>query len=273
MVEWIHWHTEPSLLIGILLVVWLYAMLIVPLRQELDPCAGFPVRPSIWFGLGVVSFYLAVGSPLDALGEGFLFSAHMVQHNILMYITAVLTVLALPAWLVDGLLDRFPRAYPVVRFLVHPVVAGFCFTMVFCGWHFPALYEAALHDKRIHMLEHVTLYVVSVQMLWPVLSRSRLLPQVNWGAQILYIFLLMVAQIPLFAILTFSPEVLYPTYELAPRITFLDPMADQVLGGLLMKIANMILSLVLIGRAFYSWNTEAESVSEAASSSSFAARP
>jgi putative membrane protein len=100
------------------------------------------------------------------------------------------------------------------------------------------------------------MYGASVQMLWPVIGRSWLIPRMAWGMQILYLFFLMVAQIPLFAILTFSPEVLYPTYELAPRITFLDPMGDQVLGGLLMKVANMILSLVLIGRAFYHWSTE-----------------
>jgi putative membrane protein len=93
-------------------------------------------------------------------------------------------------------------------------------------------------------------------MFWPLLNRSERVPRMNWGLQILYVFLLMVAQIPLFGILTFSPEVLYPTYELAPRITFLDPKADQVLGGLLMKVANMILSLYLMGRAFYTWNRE-----------------
>lgn len=256
MVEWVHWHTEPALLIGILLVIWVYALLVGPFRDKVDPCAELPRSNVMWFGIGVVSFYVAVGSPLDALGEGFLFSAHMVQHNILMYITAVLTLLALPAWLVDGLLDRYPKFYPVARVLVHPVTAGVCFTLCFSGWHFPVLYEAALHDKVMHMVEHLTLYVASVQMLWPVLSRSRLLPAAPYGGQILYLFLLMVAQIPLFAILTFSPEVLYPTYELAPRITFLDPKSDQVLGGLLMKVANMVVSLWLMGRAFYKWSLE-----------------
>ena len=80
--------------------------------------------------------------------------------------------------------------------------------------------------------------------------------RMNWGLQILYIFLLMVVQIPLFGILTFSTEVLYPTYDLAPRISVLDPMSDQVLGGLLMKVANMVISLFLMGRAFYKWNLE-----------------
>ena len=256
MVEWVHWHTEPTLLVGILLVVWGYLILSGPFRDKLDREASYPRTNLGWFLAGVVSFYLAVGSPLDAVGEGFLFSAHMVQHNILMYVTAVFTVLALPDWLVDGLLGKSRFALRLFRFLFHPVVAGISFTFTFCIWHFPVLYEAALHDKVLHMAEHLTMYGTSVQMLWPLLSRSRRVPRMNWGAQILYLFLLMVAQIPLFGILTFSPEVLYQTYELAPRISFLDPISDQVLGGLLMKVANMIISLILLGRAFYCWSLE-----------------
>jgi len=256
MVEWVHWHTEPALLVGILSACWLYFVLIGPLREKLDPQADYPRGCLAWFLAAVVSFYVAVGSPIDAMGESFLFSAHMVQHNMLMYVTAVFTVLAIPGWMVDRLLEKSVILDRVFRFLVHPLVAGFCFTFIFCVWHFPSLYEAALQDKVIHMVEHLTMYGASVQMFWPLLNRAGRTPRMIWGLQILYIFLLMVAQIPLFGILTFSTEVLYPTYDLAPRISFLDPLSDQVLGGLLMKVANMVVSLWLIGRAFFLWNAE-----------------
>lgn len=253
-----HWHTEPMLLGGILVVVWLYGMLVGPLRRWVDPEALFPRSSVCWFAGAVLSFYLAVGSPLDAAGENFLFSAHMVQHNVLMYVTAVLTILALPGWFVDGLLGKVPRVTAVLRALLHPALAGFVFTFVFCGWHAPALYEWALQDRAVHTLEHLTMWGASVMMLWPVLSRSSLLPASDWGVHILYLFVLMVAQIPLFGVLTFAEYPLYPTYEYAPRlIESLDPLQDQVLGGLLMKVANMILSLVLIGRAFMIWNARA----------------
>lgn len=258
MVEWVHWHTEPALLAGILAVAWAWFILAGPFRGALDPAAPFPRRETAWFVAAVLSFYVAVGSPIDAMGENFLFSAHMVQHNILMYLTAVFTVLAVPEWMIDGLIRKSGVLRKSLQFLFHPLVAGISFTFAFCVWHFPVLYEAALHNKALHMLEHLTMFGASVQMLWPLLGKSRFIPRMNWGLQILYVFLLMVAQIPLFAILTFSTEVLYPTYELAPRITFLDPISDQVLGGLLMKVANMVISLFLIGRAFYHWNAEQE---------------
>lgn len=256
MVQWNHWHTEPALLIGILAAVWAYLVLVGPLRSSISKDAAFP-RTEAWFFLAaVIIFYLAVGSPLDAMGEGFLFSAHMVQHNLLMYVVAPLTVVAIPRWLTDAPLEKSVWFGRFFNTLVHPLFAGFLFTFTFCVWHFPVLYESALHNKVMHMIEHLTMYGSSVLVFWPVLSRSSLAPARPWGLQMLYIFLLMVAQIPLFGILTFSTEVLYPTYDLAPRISSLDPMSDQVLGGLLMKVANMIISLTLIGRAFYRWNQE-----------------
>lgn len=253
-----HWHTEPYLVGGILAVVWMYAMLIGPLRKRLDPAAAFPRAEVTWFALAVNSFYGAVGSPIDAAGENFLFSAHMLQHNMLMYLTAAFSVMALPAWLVDGLLSRARWTLPFFRVLFHPVVAGFLFTFTFYGWHAPALYEWALHNKVVHSIEHLTMLGTSIIMFWPILSRSKLLPQINLGAQILYLFVLMVAQIPLFGILTFAEHPLYPTYEYAPRlIEDFDPLSDQVFGGLLMKVANMLLSLILMGTAFFKWNAQA----------------
>jgi|TARA_B110000438_G_scaffold268026_1_gene283320 putative membrane protein len=252
-----HWHTEPFLVGGILAVVWLYAMLVGPLRNKLDPEAEIPRVEIVWFTFAVITFYGAVGSPIDAAGENFLFSAHMFQHNILMYLTAAFSVLALPGWFVDGLLDRARWSIPFFRVLFHPVIAGFLFTFVFYGWHAPALYEWALHNKVVHTFEHLSMLGTSIIMFWPMLSRSRTLPQSNLGSQILYLFVLMVAQIPLFGLLTFAEHPLYPTYEYAPRlIEGFDPLSDQVFGGLLMKVANMILSLILMGYAFFRWNAQ-----------------
>ena len=80
----------------------------------------------------------------------------------------------------------------------------------------------------------------------------------------LYIFLLMVGQLPVFGFLTLSNEVLYPTYAFAPRIVELSPMQDQILGGIIMKITNMVISLSILGASFYSWYRADQRASDAA---------
>lgn len=255
MIEWTHWHTEPLLIGGILAVSWFYSLLVGPYRPAEHP---FPKREAIWFALAVISFYLTVGSPLDALGENFLFSAHMVQHNLLMYVTPLLALLGMPVWLIDETLSKRRWLKSLLKFLVHPLIAGLCFTLVFSLWHIPYLYEWALHDKVVHMIEHLTMFFVSLQIWWCIVGPSKVVPGIGYGAQIIFVFLLMVGQTPLFAFLTFSSDVFYPTYAYAPRVIDLSPIHDQVLGGVTMKLANMFVSLAVMSVAFYKWAQESE---------------
>lgn len=255
MIEWTHWHNEPLLIGSILAVAWAYSLLVGPYRRAQQP---FPRREAIYFAFGILSFYLAVGSPLDALGENFLFSAHMVQHNILMYVCPPLFLLGLPTWLVDGAFLRHRWLKQITKFLVHPIIAGVSFTLVFSLWHIPFLYEWALHDKAMHIFEHLTMLFVSLQMWWCILGPSKKVPALGYGGQIIFVFLLMVGQTPLFAFLTFSSDVFYQTYAYAPRVIDLSPLQDQVLGGVAMKLANMFVSLGIMSVAFYKWAQESK---------------
>ena len=258
MIRWTHWHTEPLLIGGILAVAWIYSLAVGPYRNK--QCE-FPRNEAIYFGLGIISFYVTVGSPLDALGENFLFGAHMVQHNILMYITPLFFIMGLPCWMLDDLFDRHRWLMSTTKFLVHPIVAGLSFTLVFSLWHIPYLYEWALHDKAMHAFEHLSMLFVSLQIWWCIASQSKTVPKLRYGGQIIFVFLLMVGQTPLFAFLTFSGDVFYPTYAYAPRVLDLTPIQDQVLGGVTMKLANMFVSLGVMSVAFYKWSQESNSAS------------
>jgi len=164
----LHWHTEPALIGGILFVGWVYSLFIGPYRANICPKLPNLVSYSTWFSSGLITFYLAVGSPLDPLGENFLFSAHMIQHNILMYICPLFILLGLPKPLVDHFLSNRPIIEMSLRFLTHPIIAGLLFTLVFSFWHVGVFYEAAIRDKVIHMAEHLSMFFVSLLMWWPI---------------------------------------------------------------------------------------------------------
>jgi putative membrane protein len=254
----LHWHTEPFLLITLLGVGWLYALAVGPLRNRIAEGAPFPLRPCMLFYAGLILTYLAVGSPLDQIGEQFLFSAHMVQHMLLIYCAATLFIFGTPGWLIDWLL-RPAWLCKSMNVLTHPACGGLLFTFVYTIWHVPALYDAALHDKRLHILEHWTMFSLGLIMLWPYLTNSERVPRRSYGVRMLSIFLLMVGQLPVFAFLTFAGEAIYPTYVWAPRIINLDPLNDQILGGIIMKVVNMGFSLTILGISFYHWAKSEES--------------
>ncbi len=262
MIDWRHWHNEPYLVGGLIFLGWLYALLTGPLRPRLvagesranPPAAGpYPVRAAVAFSGGLLIFYLAVGSPLDQIGERFLLSAHMVQHQLLMYPAAVLFLLGLPDWLVRPITAARPLR-GLLRLATRPLVAGALFIVTYSAWHLPALYEWALEVKAVHVAEHLMFFGVALLYWWPLCSPSTELPPISYAAQMLYLVVVAIGLTPVFAYITFSHDILYPTYAYAPRIIDgFSPADDQVLAGAIMKIVGMAVAMTAFGVSFYRW--------------------
>ncbi len=252
MIDWSHWHNEPYLIGGLIFLGWLYAILTGPLRSRLSPDAAYPRRQAVMFYSGLVIFYLAVGSPLDQAGERFLLSAHMLQHQLIIYPAAVLFLLGLPDWLVRPITGR-PALRPLLRILTHPVVCGAVYTATLTVWHIPTLYDLALQNRPIHIAEHFSFFGSALFYWWPLLSPSKEFPPASHAWQMLYLPAVIIAMTPVFAFITFSPDVLYPTYEFAPRITYLTAAADQLMAGAMMKLVGMAVAMIAFGMSFYRW--------------------
>jgi putative membrane protein len=256
MIDWRHWHNEPWLIGGLVILGWIWAVLAGPLRARLAPGSPYPRARAWLFYASLLIFYFSVGSPLDQIGERFLFSAHMAQHLLLTYPAAVLFLLGLPHWMVDPILERAPiRAVAAV--FVKPVCAAIVYSLVLGVWHAPSLYDLALRNKLVHVAEHLMFFAVSLLYWWPILSPSRILPPRNYGVQMLYLLGVLILMTPVFAYITFSGDILYPTYEFAPRLVpNFSAADDQLLAGVMMKIVGMSVAMIAFAVAFYRWYEE-----------------
>ena len=254
MIDWRHWHNEPYLTGGLIIAGWLYAILAGPLRGRLAPGTPFPRGKAALFYAALALFYLAVGSPLDQVGERFLLSAHMVQHLLIMYPVPLLILLGSPPWMVDPVLSA-PWLRAPLRMLLHPVTCAVVSVGVISAWHLPLLYEWTLQDKLVHVGEHLMFLGVSLLFWWPLASPSVLFPAPGYGARMLYIAGTEVGMIPVSAYIVFSGDVLYPTYEYAPRIIGgFAPLDDQVAAGVIMKTAGVTVSLAAFAVCFFRWS-------------------
>lgn len=264
MIDWRHWHNEPYLVGGLIFLGWLYAILAGPWRGRLAPVGTpFPRRQAICFAGALTLFYLAVGSPLDQIGERFLFSAHMLQHQVLIYPAAVLFLVGLPDWMVDPVLAR-PALRPFLRFLFNPLICGIIFTLVISLWHMPDLYDLALRQKLVHVAEHVSFFAAALLYWWPLLSPSRAHPPARPPVQMLYLLAVVIGMTPIFAYLVFSDNILYPTYEFAPRLVAdFDAAEDQLLAGTMMKIVGLIVAVSALAWSFYHWSDEKAELAKA----------
>jgi putative membrane protein len=259
--DWWSWNLAPWLLALMLLSAGGYAVGVRRLWRNAGRGRGIALRQAGAFGLGWVALAIALVSPLDALG-GWLFSAHMVQHELLMVIAAPLLVLGRPlaawAWAlpasVGRALGRWTGRGPWATLwgaLTDPLVAWALHALALWAWHVPALFDAALHDEAVHIAQHLSFLVTALFFWWAVLGHD---PRGRYGPghSVAYLFTTMLHTAALGALLSLAPTPWYEGY-LAPAAALgVDPVEDQQLGGLVMWVpagfAYLVAALSVLGR-------------------------
>ena len=256
--SWTAWHGHPSVITGLMVLAGGYLVGVGPLRRRFGWAQGVSSGQVATFLTGVLVLFIALISPLHELGDNYLFSAHMTQHLLLTLVVPPLLLLGTPPWLLRPLL-RPPRVMRVARFLTLPVMAFVLFNVVFVLWHVPALYDLALRERDIHILEHLTFLVAGVILWWPVLSLLPELPRAPYIVQMVYLFLQPTIPAILGAIITFSDGVLYTWYAEAPRIWDISAHTDQQVGGIVMWIPGGLAFLLTMAVVFLVWANKEES--------------
>jgi putative membrane protein len=247
------WTWYPSVLLGLGLWTAAYLAAIGPLRRKFawgDRPAG---SRQLAFHAGTLVALLALVSPLDGLGDEYLFSAHMAQHVLLMFFVAPLWLIGLPGWLIEhGLAWRPARS--LAGNLTSPGTALIVFVAVMWLWHLPALYNRAASSEGLHIFEHLTFIGGALIGWWPVAGPGTgALPRPAAPLRILYLFVLAMGCTLMAALLTFAGAPLYVFYADAPRLFGLSVLADQRLGGLLMWFPTHMILLLAIGLTFNEW--------------------
>jgi putative membrane protein len=220
---------------------------------------------------------LALLSPLDLLADQYLFSAHMLQHLLLVMAVPPLLLAGLPVQWLHGV-TRPPLAL-VERFVGQPLVALGAFSVCFGLWHVPNLYEAALREERVHVLEHLSFLATATLFWWPVIQPAVASARLGYLGRMVYLFVASAPNSAIGALLTLAPAPLYATYATRPDSgghglhvlvrdgLGLSPLADQQLGGLLMWIPGGLLYLLAIWVLGLRWISAEEGRAAAAWSS------
>jgi cytochrome c oxidase assembly factor CtaG len=251
------WNWQPSLLLGTIAVLGLYLYAVGPLRRRFRLGPAVPFAQAFAFFLGVDVIFLALFSPLDDVGDSYLFSAHMVQHLLLSLFAPPLIIIGIPVWLVQPLLCR-RVTFTIGKWLTHPVFTSVIFTANLWIWHAPPIYDATLVSLPLHILSHLLYIGTGLLFWWPILGPSiEGWPRLSLGGKLAYIFFSDMPMVLLGAGLTFTPP-LYMPYQRAPRIFGMPPDVDQQLGGLIMWIIGSIFLIVLVSILFLRWMQQQE---------------
>ncbi len=211
----------------------------------------------------MAALVVALISPLDGLSAA-LFSAHMVQHMLLILIAAPLLVLGVPGTAFLWALPRAGRRAAGRWWLrrrglgalwrgcsgLGPAWAIAVATL--WAWHAPALYQAALRSEPVHVLEHAS-FLLTGCLFWWALLRRRAHGRVNYGAGVVAVFAMALQGGALGALMTFSTAPWYPAYAASTAPYGLSPLDDQQLAGLIMWIPAGVGYLLAACALFVAW--------------------
>jgi putative membrane protein len=250
--SWTEWRVYSDFMTGWLLLTGAYFLVIGPLRHRFPGSRPVPPRRVASFATGMALMFLALQGPLHELSDYYLFSAHMVQHLIL--------ILVMPPFLLYGTPDWVLR--PVVRvrvlaalaaFLTFPVVSFLLNNGIFLAWHFPGPYDLMMRNHDVHVAMHLMIMATGVIMWWPILSPLPELPRIAPPLQMIYLFLAGIPMMISAAFITLAQTELYTWYVEAPRVFGLTPLDDQRLGGLIMWVPGGMALWMAITVVYFRW--------------------
>lgn len=233
----IGWTLSPLVVVPLLAAASLYAAGWVRLRRRSQRGRRSLDRAAPLFALGWLSLAGALVSPLHAAGE-VSFTMHMIEHEIIMLVSALLLVAARPgAALLWGLP---PPLRPVIgaigrwrgwRVLADPFVATLVQALVIVAWHVPCLFDLTLGSEVWHVAQHLSFVGAALLFWWAMLYRSGFL------VAALCLFGTSMIGGGLGALMALSDSPWYAGYAaLGLTGIGLPPAQDQQLAGLIMWV-------------------------------------
>ena len=235
-----NWNTAVLVLSSVVIVAYVWA---------------FGVSRRFFYlivGLGV--FVLTLVSPLNALADGYLFSAHMLQHILLLLIVPALLMMSLPRWVSLG-----SRSW----LLANPFVGWTAGVGAMWLWHARPLCNAAVSSELVRAMQISSLLLLGA-FFWRQILAPRDDERLSPPGAVLYLFSACVACSILGILITFAPVSVCPIYG-QPRADSsgiakliqvnwgFTPEKDQQIGGLLMWVPMCFVYLTAIIAQLARW--------------------
>lgn len=249
----------PTLVLAALAVAYLVG--VHRLRRRGD---RWPIGRTIAFvGGGLGSVAVALLSGLAAYDDT-LFSAHMVQHMILIMVAPIFLALGAPITLALRTLPVPERRVllavlhsRLAAVIAFPLVGFALFTLSSYALYFTGWYEATLRHPLLHELLHVHFLAVGCLFFWPLLGLDPVPGRVAYPFRAMLMFVSLPFHAFLGLTIMQSTKVIAGSYY-AAEAPGVDHLADQGVGGGLIWAAGDLVALLMLGVLVWQWMRASE---------------
>ncbi len=263
--------TPVRLVTATSLVQWPALILLAAAATYLYGVGRLRRRGARWPALRTVSFLAGgLGAVAVATLSGLaaydhtLFSAHMVQHMILIMVAPIFLALGAPVTLALRTLSPRPRRVllamlhsRVAAVLTFPLVGFALFTLSSYALYFTGWYEASLRNDLLHQLIHVHFLTVGCLFFWPLIGLDPVPGRVAYPFRALLMF----ASLPFHAILGLTimqSRQLIAGHYYAVAAPQIDHLADQAVGGGLLWASGDLVAVLMLGVLVAQWMRASE---------------
>lgn len=272
---------SPYYALSLLIVVALYFLITVKWRHKFENSTALSRKQATLFITGIIFMYILKGSPVDLLGH-ILFTVHMVQMAGLLLLVAPILLMGIPNWIWENLF-KIKVIDALFRFFTKPLIAVFAFGLLFSAYHYPYILDNVKLSLIGHAVFTATVFMSAVFFWWPVVNTVKGQPKVHGLKKIGYVILSAILITPACTLIIFGDTAIYSTYTdgeawlqamalcvpagtlaglsgmgiSGPEVfTSMSALYDQQLGGILMKVAQELIYVFVIGKIFFAWATE-----------------
>ncbi|MEW6154948.1 MAG: cytochrome c oxidase assembly protein [Actinomycetota bacterium] len=244
-----HFHADVWVLVALLVGAYVLALRAYSARTG-RPAATR--RQKTAFAGAVLTIFIASDWPVHDVAEGYLYSAHMVQHMLMTLIAAPLFLLGTPEWMARRILSP-PWLLRTVKTVAKPVPNLIQANTILVLSHWPLIVEGTVEFHPLHFVAHAVLLTSALLMWMPVVSPLPEVPRLPPLMQMLYLFLQTIVPTVPASFLTFGEGLLYKVYGEFPRLWGISAITDQQVAGLVMKIGAGLYLWAVIIVIFFRW--------------------
>jgi|ERR1051326_444953 putative membrane protein len=257
----LQWHWDPGVLLFLAALCVGYAVGIGPLRRTYHLGEPATRRQISYFVSFIALVFVTLVSPLDVLGNDYLFSAHITQVVMLTTFCPPLLLLSLPDWLLNPLFRSGPLR-PMTQGAFFLFFATFIFNINFLLWLLPGLYNPAVRHVPLHDLQSLIFLCTGIINWWPLTTPSRDAPRRSYAIQLVYLFL---DSLPLgfvCILLFYINQPSYAAYANAPHLWGISALADFQLGAIILYAPGLLLDIVVLSIIFFKWLARQEELAQ-----------
>ncbi len=172
---WGSWSLDPLAILALLAAAVLYVRMY---RRAASRSKAVGASHWIPYAGGLIAIAIALLSPLDAIGDSWLLSAHMAQHVLLSDIAPALLVLGLRSPVLSlGLARPALRAVApggrwgrTLAVATSPWVAIPLWALATWVWAIPPVFDFAAQHTVVHAFEHATLFYTGLALWWLIID-------------------------------------------------------------------------------------------------------